>query len=247
MGELKTREFNLVVLGNSKVGKTTMIERVVNKETTEPTRNQKNYHFKFELDRNTNTNVYFNIWDVDCDTNLQVSQKFEAAIFMYDITNLKSFKLLEDSLEDWILKLKRDRLEQLVMIMVGNKYDCSDRQVENDVAKELAKKNGMLLLEISAKKRSNTDLLFKNIGHQLIGKLDQGKGKGTIVNNLPNRLWNNKYRIMLLFIASLVISLLVIVPLVFVSPYFLLIFIVLLAFWCIVWLLIRKRYSYIYI
>jgi len=165
MDALKKQEFNLIVVGNSNVGKTTMIESFENKKSTKP-KTTANYRFIFKVD--SNTNVCFNVWEVNCDKCeiLKGTQIFDAAIFMYDITNSLSFK----SLEYWILNLKPIGSEKLTMIMVGNKSDCSGRQVENDEAYKFAKKFNMLLLEISAKTGSNIDILFKNISYKLLIK-----------------------------------------------------------------------------
>jgi small GTP-binding protein len=186
MAALETREFNLIVLGDSNVGKTTMIESVANKMSTEQT-SKGNYHFKYELGLNSNKAVYFNTWEVDCDKHNNFdSQKCDAVIFMYDITNLKSFK----SLEDWILKLNHNSKQQLVMIMVGNKSDCSGRQVKNNEAFEFAKKHNINLLETSAKMGSNIDALFKEVSYQLSNKIayfPEGENVRLIANNSSYR------------------------------------------------------------
>jgi small GTP-binding protein len=165
MNALKILDLKLIVLGNSNVGKTTMIECVANRKFTEAKR-KGSYRFKFKLSSSTNVNLKIQVLNCDKDKNFDDWEKFDGVIFMYDITNLPSF----NSLENWILKLKRHRPKQLIKVMVGNKSDCCGRQVENDKAFEIAKKNDMLLLETSAKTGSNIDALFKNITYSLYSK-----------------------------------------------------------------------------
>lgn len=166
MNELKILDLKLIVLGKSNVGKTTMIESVANQKFTEAKRRKGSYIFKFKLSSNTIVNFKIQGLNCDEDKNFDDWEKFDGVIFMYDITNLPSF----NSLENWILKLKRNRPKELKKFMVGNKSDCSGRQVENDKAFEFAKENDMLLLEISAKTGSNINALFKNITYSLYSK-----------------------------------------------------------------------------
>jgi hypothetical protein len=104
--------------------------------------------------------------------------------------------------------------------MVGNKSDCSGRQVDNNEANIFAKENNMSLFETSA--------IFKNISlklHNKLGDFHQEESKESIVNNLRNYLWNcmmkldKEYLILLLVIAFLVIVILVSVLFVILFPF----------------------------
>ena len=79
-----------------------------------------------------------------------------AIIFIiYDISDIKSFI----NVETWINFIKQVNTDESLLILCGNKNDL-DRQVNYKDGYELAKKNGMIFFETSAKKPSNINLMM---------------------------------------------------------------------------------------
>ena len=79
-----------------------------------------------------------------------------AIIFIiYDISDPKSFL----NIEAWINFIKQVNTDESLLILCGNKNDL-DRQVNYKDGHDLAKKNGMMFFETSAKTSNNINLMM---------------------------------------------------------------------------------------
>lgn len=87
------------------------------------------------------------------------------AVICYDITNKKSF----NNLEKWINDVKLERGDEVIVVLVGNKSDLSNkRQVTLEEAEALSQKiGGKFAFETSTKANHNVKLLFKKIAQCL--------------------------------------------------------------------------------
>lgn len=87
-----------------------------------------------------------------------------AAICVYDITNLESFK----AIDSWVEELHNNTSDCLIAV-VGNKSDLSDKEeVRYPEAKEFAMKHKTLFHTTSAKDRVGIDEVFVDIAKTLI-------------------------------------------------------------------------------
>ncbi|CUM64579.1 uncharacterized protein PRCAT00002186001 [Priceomyces carsonii] len=87
------------------------------------------------------------------------------AVICYDITNKKSFI----NLEKWVNDVKLERGDDVIIVIVGNKSDLSNkRQVSVEECEALSKKIGAkFFIETSTKANYNVKLLFKKIAQAL--------------------------------------------------------------------------------
>jgi len=84
----------------------------------------------------------------------------QAALIVYDITDRNSFT----KAKNWIIEVKRQANENVVIALVGNKLDLeSKRSVENQEAKLFANENNLLFMETSAKTAINVIEVFTSI------------------------------------------------------------------------------------
>ena len=84
----------------------------------------------------------------------------QAALIVYDITDRNSFT----KAKNWIIEVKRQANENIVIALVGNKLDLeSKRSVENNEAKLFANENNLLFMETSAKTAINVIEVFTSI------------------------------------------------------------------------------------
>ena len=85
---------------------------------------------------------------------------------MYDITDRASF--LNTSM--WIENVRAERADDVVIMLVGNKNDLSEkRQVTQEEGEELAKNEDVVFIEASAKEGHNIKTLFRRLATQLPG------------------------------------------------------------------------------
>nr|XP_054763102.1 ras-related protein Rab-22A-like [Lytechinus pictus] len=88
-----------------------------------------------------------------------------AAILVYDITSKNSF----DCIPYWISELKKHGPPDIIIVLVGNKCDCSDdvRQIPKRFSTSYATEKGIFFFETSAKTGENVEEILLEIGRRL--------------------------------------------------------------------------------
>ena len=74
---------------------------------------------------------------------------------VYDISDRNSFK----NITVWISFIKSVNKDSSILVLVGNKTDLK-REISQNEAKELAKKENMIFFEVSAKNGDNIENMF---------------------------------------------------------------------------------------
>ena len=96
----------------------------------------------------------------------------EGLIVVYSISDRMSFEEVT-SLIDQILRVKNQQVEEVAILIVGNKKDLEEkRQVKTREGAELAKKYGVNFIETSAKTGENIEEVFKRICFLIWSKKD---------------------------------------------------------------------------
>lgn len=94
----------------------------------------------------------------------------DAAILVYDITNLESF----DALKHWHTELLNN-VPNCLIIIIGNKIDLDgeNRQVDPSIVEEYAKEHNIPFYETSSKTGKNVNEVFMDLGNMLMEKHSQ--------------------------------------------------------------------------
>ena len=188
--------FQLLVAGASEVGKTSLIHRFTDDYFT--LNNINGIDFKLKIIKIKEKRIKLQIWD-------------NCIIFLYDITNEISFKMIKKCIE----KIEGIKKINAYKILVGNKCDNLERVITEEEGKELADNHKMDFIEVSAKSDKNITELFYHIANEIfkIKVKNQTKGekyKFQIQNcaiNIFNNLCNMFYFNLLLLIIILIILL----------------------------------------
>jgi len=153
-----------VVAGDYSVGKTCLIKRYTKnsfEESYNATKLSDFFRKNMELD---GKEYYLQIWDTaGGEMYSKMTGVFfnncAGALFVYEIGNKESF----ENISKWMKICKENNPENVKMVLVGNKCDLADdkRQVSLDEGQKLAKENGMLFFETSAKTGENVEKLFQ--------------------------------------------------------------------------------------
>lgn len=173
----KLYEYNIFLLGDSYVGKTSIMEKIIDdkynlNEKTIPTIGIKKGEIKNIVNKKK---ISFKLWDTagsDQYNSIDFNylKKSDFIILVYDITNIDSFK----NLSFWMNQIKENK-EDAKIILVGNKCDVSDKErkvEENELEKLIQEykekpeyKNIVFIkfLEVSVKNGKNIKVLWENI------------------------------------------------------------------------------------
>ena len=178
----KTIEAKVVVLGNQGVGKTSLILRRVGNSFTQdisPTVGAGFFSFSMVVD---GYHIKLQVWDTAGQERFHSMAPMyyrgaNAAIVVYDITSEKSF----EEAKRWISELKGQTEESMVMCIVGNKCDLSEkRAVSVQKGENLAQDIGAHFLETSAS---------ENVGvKDVFAKLAQSVSSNMSATSSSNRL-----------------------------------------------------------
>ena len=178
-GDVKTydRSIKVILIGDSKVGKTNILSRLVNNEFNEkhiPSLSLEYYNHSIKIN---NYIIRMQIWDTAGQekTNSLISNYYrsaEVAIFVYSINNSKSY----NSIQEWYRELINESNEDnnnVKKVLLGNKLDLkNERQVEKDIADKFAKENGFeVFAEITCKNDEQQKLYNISNIFDAIGKL----------------------------------------------------------------------------
>jgi len=165
----KTCQFKLVLLGESAVGKSSLVLRFVKCQFHEFQESTIGAAFRTQTVCLDDTTVKFEIWDTAGQERYHSLAPMyyrgaQAAIVVYDVTNADTFARAKV----WVKELFRQAAHNIVIALAGNKADLSTkRQVEYEDAQAYAEDNGLLFMETSAKTAMNVNELMVLIAKNL--------------------------------------------------------------------------------
>lgn len=183
--------YKIVMLGDSGVGKTSLVARLTNPER--PLNHDISATMGIEFDTQMLTTasgdkVKAQIWDTAGQERFArvllptYFRKAKGVILVYDITNAKSFESLS---ERWMAQLNDHAAsDDLAKLLVGNKADLeASREVSEAQARQFCQEYGMEFLETSAKSGQNVLSSFEKligIVHERALKASKANAKSSI-------------------------------------------------------------------
>ena len=184
-------QFKLVLLGDSSVGKSSIVNRFVKDsfdEFRESTIGAAFLSQTIALQGQPDVSVKFEIWDTAGQERYKslapmYYRNANAALVVYDITQAGSL----EKAQAWVAELKEKvDDDSLVIYLVGNKVDLAEadqevRAVPTPEAQQYADDNGLLFGEVSAKTGQGIQETFQAIGQKLydLKKNEQGALQGS--------------------------------------------------------------------
>eukprot|EP01102_Stenamoeba_stenopodia_P005653 TRINITY_DN16398_c0_g1_i1.p1 TRINITY_DN16398_c0_g1~~TRINITY_DN16398_c0_g1_i1.p1 ORF type:complete len:218 (+),score=26.01 TRINITY_DN16398_c0_g1_i1:136-789(+) len=166
----KTFDAKIVLLGNSGVGKTSLVYRYVHGIYQNEQPNTIGASFMTKRMLVDDWKIKLQIWDTAgqerfrCMTPMYY-RAAAAAILVYDITEPESFK----SVKGWVDELKSNVPDGIVLAIAGHKADLADqRRVSIEEAREYANSIGAIMLETSALNNTGIENLFVEIARKLL-------------------------------------------------------------------------------
>lgn len=175
----KTCQFKLVLLGESSVGKSSLVLRFVKGQFHEFQESTIGAAFLTQTVQIDDTTVKFEIWDTAGQERYHSLAPMyyrgaQAAIVVYDISNKETFH----KAQTWIKELQRQANPNIVIALAGNKLDLANkRAVSYEEAKAYADESSLLFMETSAKTAANVMDIFTSIAKKLPkSEISEGAG-----------------------------------------------------------------------
>lgn len=164
-------EFKVLLVGDSKVGKTSILLQFTEETYSEAHVMTIGIDYKVKRIQMDNYKINLKIWDSAGQERFQSITKnyykgADAVVFVFDITDRDSFT----NLKKWI-KQAEDHVtnKNYKKIIVGNKDDLEpERKVEQKEISYFAKKNNIDYIETSAKTNHNITEVFSYLVNDLL-------------------------------------------------------------------------------
>lgn len=167
----------LIMIGDSGVGKSTMLYRFINNEFIDFYDMTIGVDLGIKLLMIDNKPIKLHIWDTAGQEKYRsITRSYYkdvvGILLCYDVTNMQSFY----NISDWLKSIK-EITDSAVIILVGTKSDAiNKRVVTTEDGEQLAKKHGLLFMEISAKNLTSSSVndCFTTITQDIYNKIKNG-------------------------------------------------------------------------
>lgn len=165
----KTFQFKLVLLGESAVGKSSLVLRFVKGQFHEYQESTIGAAFLTQTINLDDSLIKFEIWDTAGQERYHSLAPMyyrgaQAAIVVYDIINKDSFTRAKT----WIEELQKQASPDIIIALTGNKNDLeASRAISYEEGQALAEEKGLLFMETSAKTSVNVNEIFLAIAKKL--------------------------------------------------------------------------------
>lgn len=172
------RKFKLVFLGEQSVGKTSIITRFMYDSFDNTYQATIGIDFLSKTMYLEDRTIRLQLWDTAGQERFRslipsYIRDSSVAIVVYDISNANSFH----QTSKWIDDVRTERGGDVLIMLVGNKTDLSDkRQVTTEEGEKKAKELNVMFIETSAKAGYNVKQLFRRVASSLPG-MDQPEPK----------------------------------------------------------------------
>ena len=162
--------FKVLLVGNSDVGKSSLILRYVDQIWNDVFVPTIGVDFKVKSLEIENKSIKLQIWDTAGQERFRnvISSYFKGAhgiLLIFDITSRDSFK----ELENWLAEVEKNASTQILKILIGNKCDLEEeREISKDEGEAFAMRNGMQYIETSAKINTNVNEAFEALSKIMV-------------------------------------------------------------------------------
>ena len=184
--------YTLVLLGESRVGKTCILEKFINsKFDSYEASSQTVKFFRKTLEFPEGKLLTFDILDTPGQEKHRSMNKIfykqaNVVILVYDVTNEDSFTEMKDY---WYEKINELENKEIIIAIVANKSDLyEEKQVANETGEEFANQIGAIFVPTSAQNGESIKDLFYKIGQKIIeledtSLINENKKLKSIINS----------------------------------------------------------------
>uniref|UniRef100_A0A3B5LH09 EF-hand domain-containing protein n=1 Tax=Xiphophorus couchianus TaxID=32473 RepID=A0A3B5LH09_9TELE len=183
------RLFKVVLVGNSSVGKTSLLQRFCDDRFHPGTCATVGIDYSVKTITVDNSQVALQLWDTAGQERYrsitkQFFRKADGVIVMYDVTTEQSFT----AVRQWLTSVKEGTGGEIPIMLLGNKMDKeAEREVQKEVGERLAKDCQMTFFECSACSGANVAESMVHLARILKEQEDQQKEKTVQLISSPSK------------------------------------------------------------
>jgi small GTP-binding protein len=150
---LELCEIKLVLVGNTNVGKTSIVKTAITGSFTGDATSTLGASYSTKSFQINSRNIRLQIWDTAGQEKYRgmtpmYYHNAQVALVVYSVADRETF----DAVDGWIKSLKDNADSNIITFVIGNKTDLSDqRQISSDEGNEKATRAGAEFAEVSAK------------------------------------------------------------------------------------------------
>ena len=171
-------QIKLILLGDSGVGKTSLLSRYMDEGFIPNRPCTLNVDFKIKsINIDPFSIAKITIWDTCGQERYRsiTGKYFKGAhgiLLMYDVCDKRSFA----DLDIWLEEIKKNTIkEDISIVLVGNKIDLKFRNIKTEDAETFAKNNNLMFCETSSKEGFNVEKAFDMVTKDIINKQNNNK------------------------------------------------------------------------
>ena len=170
---MSVESFKVVLVGESGVGKTSIITKFIDETFQEDQQSTTGGTFSTKsVICDGGKILKFEIWDTAGQERYRALTKMfykdaNAAIMVYDITRKDSFEELKNY---WSEQIKESSPEGIILVIAANKSDLFEHEaIDESIAREFAEQIGAFYIATSAKNSDGINNLFEEIAKKYTG------------------------------------------------------------------------------
>eukprot|EP01100_Stratorugosa_tubuloviscum_P001139 TRINITY_DN1252_c0_g3_i1.p1 TRINITY_DN1252_c0_g3~~TRINITY_DN1252_c0_g3_i1.p1 ORF type:complete len:229 (+),score=86.94 TRINITY_DN1252_c0_g3_i1:66-752(+) len=184
------KKYKVVLVGDACVGKTSLFQKFTSNsfsESYKPTLGADQKTLRIDINGVT---ISLEFWDTAGQERFRAMttscyRNSHGFIIVYDITKEGTF----NNITEWLKELGSYKCDTLPILLIGNKIDRTDREVDCDSAKRLAISKNFRFIEVSAMLSTNCDQCLQILGQML---LDSDKSITSISNSNIVKIGTNR-------------------------------------------------------
>jgi len=163
-------QVKVVLIGDSGVGKSSILLRYTDDRFSDNQQSTIGVDFKTKYETIQGKRLKVAMWDTAGQERFRTLtttyyRGAHAAILVFDVTRPDTFS----NVSTWLKELgNADAGKGIVKLLIGNKVDLLNRAVSFEEAELLAKVNGMLYIETSAKTKKGISETFTEMIHKIV-------------------------------------------------------------------------------
>ena len=188
MNELNEINLKVLLIGDSSVGKTSILLKYIDDQFPELHISTIGVEYKIKTLTINEKKVVLRIWDTSGEERYRsITRNFyrnaNGILFIFDITKKESF----DNIKNWLLDSQIIETK-VIRMLIGNKIDLEkQRKIEKEIIENYAERKEMKYYETSAKEGTNIDIIFMELAKQILSS----KTEDDIIDDYNDYSYNN--------------------------------------------------------